>query len=170
MNEKTIELAKKIKALADRGIGGEKANAIELLEKFLQRNNLTIEQIEEVERSDRLFKVKKNQIRILLQIMRKVMGSEISFYQSARYRNGLIAECTMLEYVEIQAMFEFYWKAYEKELDIFTSAFIYKNELYANDKSRALSDLSREEKERFYKTARLMEGMDKNHYLKPIEQ
>lgn len=44
-NSKYLELAKKIKALADRGVGGEKINAAAMLELHMTRHGITMENI-----------------------------------------------------------------------------------------------------------------------------
>ncbi len=41
------ELIKKIKALADRGVGGEKENAQKLLKELMQKYNINEEEISE---------------------------------------------------------------------------------------------------------------------------
>ena len=56
---KNIELAKKLKALADKGIGGEKSNAEAMLNNLMKKHNITIEEIEGEKLMDFFFKIEK---------------------------------------------------------------------------------------------------------------
>ena len=49
---KYIELAKKLKALADRGIGGEKINAEKMLNALMKKHKISIEDIEGEKQED----------------------------------------------------------------------------------------------------------------------
>lgn len=46
--EKYIELAKKLKELADRGTGGEKVNAEQQLTRLMEKHGITLEDIEDI--------------------------------------------------------------------------------------------------------------------------
>ncbi len=53
--DKYIELAKKLKAHADRGFDGEKINAEKMLNRLLEKHGITIEDIEQDKKSDYFF-------------------------------------------------------------------------------------------------------------------
>ena len=55
MNEKYIILAKKLKALADKGIDGERVNAQKMLDTLMRKHNLTITDIEGEKTDDYFF-------------------------------------------------------------------------------------------------------------------
>ena len=59
---KNIDLAKKLKALADRGVDGEKTNAEAMLNSLMKKHNITIEEIEGEELLDFFFKIEKSKI------------------------------------------------------------------------------------------------------------
>jgi hypothetical protein len=132
-DEKIVDLARKLKALAERGVGGEKENAAQKLKRLLAKHGISIEEIESAERSEELFKYKNGQQQILLQCIRMVMGMETKIYSVRRLRNAVIVECTKAEFLEIKATFEFYSKAYERDLKLFLRAFIQKNRLFPSD-------------------------------------
>lgn len=46
--KKIIEKAKKLKALADRGVGGEQINAKEMFDKYVKHHNITEEELNEI--------------------------------------------------------------------------------------------------------------------------
>ena len=163
--DKIIQLAKKLKALAERGIGGEKINAQNMLDKLLMENDLTIEQINEPDRKDHFFEYKFKQRDILVQVIRSIMGNK-SIYTVTGKKTVICISCDNAEYIEIQAAFNVFWKAYEKELDLFLVAFVSKNKLFAagpsdNDKPSTLTEIEK------YKIAKMSEGIDKytNHKL-----
>lgn len=50
MEEKTIQRIKKLQALAERGVGGEKETAAKMLQRLLEKNGIsTLEELEEDE-------------------------------------------------------------------------------------------------------------------------
>lgn len=49
-NEKVLKLARKLQALSERGIGGEKVNAENQLEKLMLKHNFCMEDLEQEER------------------------------------------------------------------------------------------------------------------------
>ncbi len=55
MNRALIDRALKIKALAQRGEGGEKRNAEQLLASFLERNGLTLDDLSTEQVSEQPF-------------------------------------------------------------------------------------------------------------------
>ena len=70
--EKNIELAKKLKALSDRGVGGEKINAEKLLNDLLKKHGLTIEDVEGEKTDVYCFKASGIYAQLLLQIIKRV--------------------------------------------------------------------------------------------------
>ena len=67
MNEKIIDKLKKIQALAERGFAGEATAAKYQLEKLMSKYGLTIDDIMDVKKTERTFKVPRamNQLFIL---------------------------------------------------------------------------------------------------------
>lgn len=50
MDEKTIQRIKKLQALAERGVGGEKTTAEKMLQKMLEKNGISsLDELEEDE-------------------------------------------------------------------------------------------------------------------------
>ena len=140
---KHIELAKKLKALADKGIGGEKINAEKMLNDLLKKHNLTIEEIEGEKKQDYYFNVaEKRYWNLLYQIIKNVNYKIRCFGEIPKTKirqhkldGNYLIECTTCEYVEIEAKFDFYSKLFKSELDTFFSAFIEANDLGVDDPS-----------------------------------
>ena len=169
-NHRVIELAKKIKALADRGIDGEQHNAVELLNSFLEKHGLTLADIESETRIDMHFKCQKKQQQIMRQVFLKVLGTDAQIYGVQQSRYDFIIECTPAEKIEIEAMFGFYWAAYQRELERFERAFIMRHRIYADDgEGRKYEDLTQAEKDEFDRAQSLARGIEKSEYLKQIK-
>jgi hypothetical protein len=175
---KAIELAKKLKALADKGVGGEKQNAEQMLEKFLKKHNLTIEEIEGEKINKYFFQIDNKYQQLLNQIL-KITNRSLSLWaeipknkiRQLRLAGNYMTECTASQFVEIKAKFDFYSNLYEEELDVFYTAFLHANNLLvestAQDKEKGISDEERERQERAY----LMSGrIKKGQYLKQLEK
>ena len=169
-HQKVIELAKKIKALADRGIDGEQRNAAELLDYFLEKHGLSMDDIESETRVDMHFVCQKKQRQMMKQIFLKVLGIDAQIYGVEQKRYDFIVECTPAEKIEIVAMFKFHWAAYQRELAHFERAFIMRHRLYPDDgEGRNYDDLTQEEKDDFDRAHNLAQGIEKSDYFKQIK-
>lgn len=67
MEEKTIQRIKKLQALAERGVGGEKETAAKMLQRLLEKNGIsTLEELEKEEVEYFLFSYKgRHEIKLL---------------------------------------------------------------------------------------------------------
>lgn len=76
MDEKTIQRIKKLQALAERGVGGEKTTAEKMLHKMLEKNGISsLDELEKDEVEYFLFSYKgRHEIKLLKQCMYKVLG------------------------------------------------------------------------------------------------
>lgn len=174
MNDNILELAKKLNALAERGEGGEKANAQDRLKFIMEKYGVTFEMLEENKKSRFEFKATKENFKFYNQVISSVCGNIDTFY----YRNEInkvnrtiIAEVTELEYIEIIEKFQFYWKKYQEDPALFYSAFVQKNHLYAKttDKDEdSEEEVTKEEIMRIMKLRKMMQGIDHHTYLKTL--
>ena len=165
---KILELAKKLKALADRGIDGEKENATEMLEKFCKKHNISLTDIEEEKSTRHYFKTTKEQSSFFGQIVRYCLGKKAAVYcvYKKKYESGV--DCTPSEYLEIRFTFNFYWKAYKAEQKLFYAAFIQKNNLYPTD-AETIYISDEKEIERLCKIECMANGIDKYTIRKAIK-
>jgi hypothetical protein len=152
-NFKHIELAKKLKALAEKGVGGEKINAEKMLNSLLRKHNLTIEDIEGEKIDHYFFKLKKEDERLWSQIVKSV-NNKIKCYgpfpDKDIKRVGLggnyMIDCTTSEWVEIEAKNTIYQRLYKDEVNTFYHAFCTANNILVQpDKEIDISDLTEEE-------------------------
>ena len=76
--EKTIQRIKKLQALAERGVGGEKTTAQKKLAKLLKDNGInSLDELQKEEYEYTIFSYNgKHEIKLLRQCMYKVMGAK----------------------------------------------------------------------------------------------
>ena len=146
----------KIKALAERGEGGEKEAAIKMYHKLLKKYWFTYEtDIEE---------------NLLVQIFYMVTGDPEYFRRTSRTRGtqcGCI--CTDFEKTEIRFYFEFYKDALNQELEAFLMAFKLKNHLFPDESARCFVPEEEEEiSEMLLKAQKFAEDIDKSNPVRRI--
>ncbi|WP_236354876.1 DUF2786 domain-containing protein [Konateibacter massiliensis] len=146
VDEKTIQRIKKLQALAERGVGGEKTTAAAMLEKLLAKNGIeTLEELETEEAEYFLFSYKgKHEITLLKQCMYKVIGAAAGreYYRSHGTRQKIGIYCTKAQKIEIELEFEFYRNVFYEELDNFMCAFIQAQKIFPTDAPRRDIDIT----------------------------
>lgn len=172
--EKIIELLKKLKSLAEKGVGGEKDNAEQMLVNLMKKHGVTMDMLEDEVRHSREFRINEFQKKIFFQVAGSVLGGQASYWHDKKSKakvKSYVFKLTELEFLEIKIKFEFYWKAYEEELDVFTSAFIHKNRIYSKkdkDDDQPQKELTLEEKQKILRMRQMMDGMESRSFNKQI--
>lgn len=169
------ELLKKIKALADRGVGGERESAQTLLARLVEQYGISETDLEEERRETAWFRYsQETERRLLNQIIYMVTGRSgfgcVGAY-SGRKRKETGVDCTAVERLEIEANYKFFKVAMEAELEIFYTAFSSKNHLFPSEdkvKPKSVEDLTPEEREKVLKAGLMMEGMERHTLRKAI--
>ena len=132
--EELLKRLERVKALAERGVGGEKENAEALLKRLMEKYEISDEDIEDTSTRTYFIRYQTQWERKLLhQIAYMHLGSGHSFgcvgTYTNRSRKKVGVECTPAQYIEIEADYEFFRTAMEEEMSIFYTAFISKNNL-----------------------------------------
>lgn len=164
-------LLKKIKALAERGVDGERENAEALLSELMKKYNISEDELSEDTRKRHDFEFHgKEQKKLLRQVVFKVTGGyayELVYSGSGRkVRTQLGAECTPAEKVEIEFLFDFYTNLWDREREAFLSAFIQKHQIFSIREDAPTRELSYEE---VAKMRALMQGMSDETPHRAIE-
>jgi hypothetical protein len=154
--DKHIELIKKIKALAEKGVGGEKLNAEKMLHRLLKKHDISIEDVDGEKMEDYFFKVKPEDVRLFVQVAKSVRydlklygGIPTKKIKEYKLQGNYIATCTAFEFIEIKTMLDHYTRLYKEELDVFFGAFIQANNLFANppeNEMKPIEELTQEER------------------------
>lgn len=129
-------LLKKIRTLAERGVGGEAENAEKLLAHMMEKYDISEDELDADIRERNDFEYHgKEQKKILRQVVYKVTGGNAyELYYTAtgrKVKTQLGADCTPAEKVEIEYLFDFYKRLWEKEKEAFLAAYIQKHRIFA---------------------------------------
>lgn len=128
----------KIKALAERGEGGEKESAIKLYQKLLKKYDIDEKSLTREKLSKHWFTYENDiEENLLVQIFYMVTGDSEYFRRHSRTHGeqcGCV--CTDFEKTEIRFYFEFYKDALKQELEAFLMAFKLKNHLFPDESAR----------------------------------
>ena len=166
--ERTLDLARKLKELAERGEGGEKVNARKQLDKLLKKHTLTIEDLEIETPSYYDFKVAEADMQLFSQVVSSVIGAKFEIRKYSNRKNWYTVFCTNANVIEIDAKLSFYTALYQRELKSFMMAFVIKQELYPKD--AVPKDLTLEERKELLKAYELSKGITKESFLKSIDK
>lgn len=162
MDERTIQRIKKLQALAERGVGGEKDTAAVMLQKMLEKNGLrSLEELETDEVEYTLFSYSgKHEIKLLRQCIYRVLGAKAdrTTYHSKGTRQKIGIYCTKAQKIEIELEFEFYRNVFYEEIATFMDAFIQAQKIFPEDAPQGSWDKF---SERDMKVAFMAEGITK---------
>ena len=119
IDEKKIELMKKLQRLAERGVGGEKEGAQKKLQQLMKKYNIEESDLSDDKLEDHEWKYHNDfELRLLKQTIYKVMGKD-GLNQMYHYRSGKGkktiqgVQCTKAQAIQIGIEYEFYcetWK------------------------------------------------------------
>ncbi len=170
---KYLQLAKKLKALADRGVDGEKFNATQKLAELMEKHGFTMEDVEGEEINCYLFDLdgERTTERLFAQIVSTVCGAGQEIYRIVE--KGQIkgaVDTTVSRSIEIEAKFGFYHGIFKREVNLFYTAFINANNLFHEDcKKITVGEMTREELEKALQIQKMAKLMDKHDYKKQIK-
>lgn len=152
------ERLKKLYALAMRGVGGEREQAQAILEKLLKKYSMTLDELDDDIINDYELEYHgAEQEKLLKQTIYKVTDDKHSFgsmrytYSGRKCRTKLYVTCTAAQKAEIEFLFAFYVRVWEKEREALLQAFIQKHQIFGNLKDgEKATELSPEELEKLY--------------------
>lgn len=174
MTPKQKDIAQKLLALAKQGVNGEAANAEDLLNKYLKKHGLTLEDIDSEQVKEYYIDLGRDdeKSKFFSQVVSSVGGDEIPIFiltnngkkwlNATRFDSPIIRQkvrltsivkeyhCTEAERAEILSSFYFYWDEYQRHKNLFYRAFIQKQRLFSNasrSKPSAKEDLTEEDLE-----------------------
>ncbi|WP_428067361.1 hypothetical protein [Chryseobacterium gambrini] len=175
---KYVELARKIKALADKGIDGEKENAAKLLDSLMKKHNISMEDLEDEKIESFYFQIPSYKHELEYRILHQLVGIfKVKMYgrftqkvmREYRLSGNYMIECSKVVYLEIKAKYDFYCARLEKRLDEFFYAFCMKNDLLVEPKNKE-KKLSDEEIKHYVNAKKISMNMESDSFLKQIEQ
>lgn len=173
--DKIKELLKKLKALAEKGVGGEAVNAQKLLDKKLKEHNLKLEDLFGDVLTYYYFSAKGSNVQLLYQIVktvnydRKLWSVPAKKVKELGINGNQIVECTAIEFVEIDQKYSVYKRLYKSELDVFFTAFLNANDLLIRPpKPKDVSDLSPKELEEYLRMQKMSKNIKSETFRKQL--
>lgn len=177
---KIQEKLKKIKALTERGIGGEKETAIKLYNELLAKYEINEEDLVSEALIKRWFRYDDAlDKKLLSQIFYKVTGNGQYYEKTDKRRRMIGTECTDFELNEILFYYRFYKDHMKNELDTFIKAFFNINSLFPDSSARCYAEyrdsidedteLSMKDLEQLEKMFAMQKGMNRKTPAVQIE-
>lgn len=175
--ESILDKARKVLALAERGVGGEALAAKAALDALLKKHGLTIDDLRTTRRVERKFTIRgKEERSVVLHCLLKMFGRESDVTKSAgKYKRdpAVYVEMSDVEYLDFKPFFAFHMRQYRKErkklMDTITTAYVNKHRLFADDGPEAPKDMSDIDWETLYQVMKVSHTMDDVSYYKVIE-
>lgn len=167
---KYLDLARKLKALADRGDGGEKYNAKKQLDLIMKKYGITMDMIEEETQFLITFKIPKQYQKLFIAIAISITGQKRYWGRRTRSFSILVGKVNKSEEAEIRAKFNFYSRVWNDQQEIFLLAFINKNEIFHSDsktmKSSSMDEDQLKKAMKIWEASRLIEKSDYHRQFK----
>ncbi len=183
--QQIIDRILKVKALADRGIDGEREAAECLLKDLMEKYHITdadlgeeIPQMHIIRLGDPLFK------HLFIQLYSKLYGKDRPVYDIRKMPKkdkkilsdagfgdkdaDAAIECTPSEFIEIRTLFSIYKDDYERQFKVFRYAYYDRNDLLI-ESTNDDRELTEEELEHYRKAALMSMVIEKKQIHKMIE-
>lgn len=155
--EKIKELIKKVKKLAEHGVGGEKVNAQSLLKKLLTKYNLSLDDfIDDTKKQYKFTCSRLCEKQLLINISSKVLNSHDVY---AHYKGkSVYMTLTNIDFVRIDYLYQIYRKSLKKQIHTVFCAFLQANNIFAEAKQpNATSSVDDKELDQIFSFADNME-------------
>lgn len=164
MSTNITNTMKHLLELSKRGVDGEKQNAEKLLKKLMKKYNISEEDLtkEELKKHDIRFKNKWQEV-LISQVLYMINPNRNVYKYTNRKAKISIIEVTDAEFIEWKYTYDVYCKAFEEELEIFTMAFIQKNNIFPKEVPENKKDTKKPTGDEYFKllkAAAMAQGID----------
>jgi hypothetical protein len=166
--EQILDRARRIAALAQRGVDGERLNAERMLAEFLAKHGLEVEDLEREERQ--WYEFDKVDVPNGDMLWAQCVGSVADTQKQVRCSGGNVigyqALLTAAEHAEACMKLAVFVPLYKDELQVWFLSFLHANELFGLGPSRG--DLSEKEKEQNRRAATMSMFVDRRMVRKGL--
>jgi hypothetical protein len=167
--EEAISRCRKINELVKRGVDGEQVSAQYRLKSLMAKYGIEPHEIEGEKIVESSLICTKEERLFAMQVIASVLGKG---FRGGKYRKRYYFDAPESKIAEIQDRWNHYRNLWEKEKEVFYSAFVQKHKLYA--KSTGEKDdhtpLTPEEKAKLLRMFQMMEGMEYSDYKKKLNK
>lgn len=176
MNTNITDTMKHLLALSEKGVGGEKENAIKLLNKLMKKYNISEADLkkEELHKHEVRFKTKWQES-LIHQIVYMINPERNIYKYTNRKVKIAILELTDAEWIEHQYLYSIYKKSFEEELELFTSAFIQRNNIFPKEVPDRIKEQQEKESRqemnyyKMLKISQMAQGIDYTNVRKALK-
>lgn len=162
--------------LSKKGVGGEKENANKLLHKLMKKYNISEDDLEkeELHKHDVRFKTRWQE-QLIHQIVYMINPERNIYRYNGTKAKIAILELTDAEWIEYQYLYSIYKKSFEDELELFTSAFIQRNNIFPKEVPEHIKEQQEKESEKkmdYYKmlkVSQMAQGIDYTNVRKALK-
>ena len=177
--DEILERLRKMKALADHGVGGERENAELLLAEIAAKHGIDLDELEEERRKDFYVELRESfKHKILSQLCalkrqelkRKgasLEGHRMSVWKCKGNYMYSVSNCTEAEWLELMAKLEVLRRDYKRQEENFYYAFLMANDLLVEPKDDA-EESSDEERRNYFLAAQMSLGIEKSRLNKQL--
>lgn len=136
MDDKKKQLLNKLKALAERGVGGEKETAQRKLQELMEKYEIDENDLSDDKKEKYQFKYKNEfEKKLIKQIAYRTFKKEWSerMYTYSRGRGKrsiMLIECTKAEEIQLRIEYEFYKDLWKEEAEFLFNVFIQKHWIF----------------------------------------
>lgn len=161
IDEKKIELLKKLQALAERGERGERTAARRQLERLMEKYGVQEADISDEALTTHWYRYSNPlEKRLLMQVFYKVAPKRNTYKrvcgEGTRTKAGI--KCTAAEALQIDVEYDFYKTLWAKEVDFFLRAFIQKHQIFDMSPGHETDDTV--DRETVMRMSMLIDGME----------
>ena len=186
--QKIIDKILKVKALADKGTEGERANAERMLKDLMEKYNISEAELRDDVKEVYMLDTKNPlYIQLLMQIIHMCVDPEIKVWniESVKKKDKKVLAdagygdatgnvaigCTKLQFIEVKMLFDIYREDLEKQLDVFMYAYFSKNGLLLPPKEgEDAKAVTEDDIDKALKAHAMERGIDKKEIRKMIEK
>jgi hypothetical protein len=142
ISEKIKAKARRLKALAVRGIDGEKDNAIRMYAEYMKKHGIQEKDVD-ASKNNRKFKVKNDDDALILyNIILAINPCSVAELRGLQ----LYAELDDEDYIEVLERFRYFVKLYRLEKKLFEMAFMHKHSAFFQPDEYAMSKFREQRK------------------------
>lgn len=181
--EEILNKIRKVQALAERGVGGEKESAEKRLIELMEKYDITWDDLGKEEEIIFWYTAKGKDWKMLINQILGINGVRYAFVEpnsqtkNARLLRGcadrprganVVMICSRVKFIEMTTAYEIYQRSFDEHYESFVYAFLDQNKLL--DMSRTNNkELTPEEEQTYRRAIRMMRGVDKAQINKQIE-
>jgi hypothetical protein len=173
--EKVLSLLKKLHALSERGVGGEKENATDKLLSLMSKHNVSLDDIVQDAKRPCTYWIALRHQDLFFNILYEVLNvNKISYRKSRKDKKSLTIDLSISEEMQVTAMFMHYAADFDRQYyemtKNFSTAYVHSNRIaYDTPKSdKPMKPLTQKDLDRIAALQKLANAIEPNTFKKQL--